>query len=195
MFKKKIAAMRMDTSEHGSPIWYDDQLSFMPDNMDSPKPQYPHSNTITNYNHRYPNNYPNCKKELDNLHYQIPPHQQFLQLPLLQTNTKHLAAAPPGISCSSMPIFGINVNQEHMHPTFGNNINRGCTNDQVEDQVTDWRVLDKFVASQLSQEDENNYSNARGNDSNSRVKVSDKQEMAPENTSTASSSSQIDLWK
>ncbi|XP_075082021.1 NAC domain-containing protein 7-like [Nicotiana tabacum] len=203
VFKKKIAAIRMDTSEHGSPIWYDDQLSFMPDNMDSPKPQYPPSNTFTNYNHHYPNNYPNCKKELDNLHYQISPHhqnQQFLQLPLLEINSKLLAAAPPGISCSSMPmpIFGINVNQEHMHPTFGNNVNRGCTNDQVEDQVTDWRVLDKFVASQLSQEEENNYSNAanaRGDDSNLMVNNLDKQELAPENTSTASSSSQIDLWK
>ncbi|XP_060211586.1 NAC domain-containing protein 7-like [Lycium barbarum] len=193
VFKKKIAAgMRMDTSEHGSPIWYDDQLSFMQD-MDSPKP---------NYINHYPNNYPNCKKELDNLHYQIPPHHQnhhqFLhQLPLLETNSK-LVAAPPGtISCSSMPVFGINVNQssmltqERIPPTFANN-------EQVADQLTDWRVLDKFVASQLSQEDENNnYSSnatttfqATGDDGNMN-----KQEMAPENNSTASSSSQIDLWK
>ncbi|KAM3376004.1 NAC domain-containing protein 7 isoform X1 [Capsicum galapagoense] len=195
VFKKKIAAgMRMDTSEHGSPIWYDDQLSFMQD-MDSPKLIHPQ----INYNH-YPNNYPNFKKELDNLHYQIPPHNphhQFLQqLPLLETNSK-LVAKPPG--CSSMPIFGnLNVNrpalltQEHVHPTFANN------NNQVADQVTDWRVLDKFVASQLSQEDENN--NYSPNAPNTFQVTGDdmnlnKQEMAPENTSTASSSSQIDLWK
>ncbi|KAK4340845.1 hypothetical protein RND71_039346 [Anisodus tanguticus] len=177
VFKKKIAAgMRMDTSDHGSPIWYDDQLLFMQD-MDSPKP---------NYNH-YPNNYPNFKKELDNLHYQIPPHNHqnhhFLnQLPLLETNSK-LIAAPPGLtSCSSMPIFGnINVNrpamltQEHVQPTFVNN-----------DQVTDWRVLDKFVASQLSQEDENNnYSSNAPNTFQATRDIdgnSNKQEMAPENT-------------
>ncbi|CAN4101352.1 unnamed protein product [Withania somnifera] len=189
--------MRMDTSEHGSPIWYDDQLPFMQD-MDSPKPIHPQINYI---NH-FPNNYPNCKKELDNLHYQIPPHnphhrnhQFFQQLPLLETNSK-LVAAPP--CCSSMPIFGnINVNrptvltQEHLHPTFANN-------ETVADQVTDWRILDKFVASQLSQEDENNnYSSntpttfqATGDDVNLT-----KQEMAPENASTTSSSSRIDLWK
>ncbi|KAK4358250.1 hypothetical protein RND71_023860 [Anisodus tanguticus] len=197
VFKKKIAAgMRMDTSEHGSPIWYDDQLSFMQD-MDSPKP---------NYNH-YPNNYPNFKKELDNLHYQIPAHinphhqnQQFLhQLPRLETNSK-LVAAPPGITtCISMPIFGnINVNrpamlsQEHVHPTFVNH-------EQVGDQVTDWRVLDKFVASQLSQEDENNnYSSNAPNKFQATGDIDvnlNKQEMVQENTSTASSSSQIDLWK
>lgn len=199
VFKKKIAAgMRMDTSEHGSPIWYDDQLSFMQD-MDSPKPIHPPQ---INYINHYPNNYPNCKKEFDNLHYQIPPqnHQFLHQLPLLET-TK-LVAAPPG--CSSMPIFGnINVNRpalltqdQHVHPTFVNNDNQ-----QVADQVTDWRVLHKLVASQLSQEDENNNnysSNAVPNTFQAKrddeVNLNN-QEMAPENTSTASSSSQIDLWK
>ncbi|KAL3334530.1 hypothetical protein AABB24_030984 [Solanum stoloniferum] len=197
VFKKKIAAgMRMDTSEHGSPIWYDDQLSFMQD-MDSPKPIHPQINYI---NH-YPNNYPNCKKEFDNLHYQIPPqnHQFLHQLPLLET-TK-VVAAPPCFS--SMPIFGnINVNRpalltqdQHVHPTFATNDNQ-----QVADQVTDWRVLHKLVASQLSQEDENNNYSSNAVPNTFQAKLDDevnlnKQEMAPENTSTASSSSQIDLWK
>ncbi|KAH0658350.1 hypothetical protein KY289_027098 [Solanum tuberosum] len=112
------------------------------------------------------------------------------------------ATAPPG--CSSMPIFGnINVNRpalltqdQHVHPTFGNNND----NQQVADQVTDWRVLDKFVASQLSQEDENNNYSSNAVPNTFQAKRDDevnlnKQEMAPENTSTASSSSQIDLWK
>lgn len=164
VFKKKIAAgMRMDTSEHGSPIWYDDQLSFMQD-MDSPKPLHP-----------YINHYPNCKKEVDNLHYQIPPqnHQFLHQL---------VPSPPPG--CSSMPIFG-NIRpapqDQHVHPAT------------VADQMTDWRVLDKFVASQLSHEDENhNYLPNTFQDDHVNL---NKQEMAPENTSTASSTSQIDLWK
>ncbi|XP_055830646.1 NAC domain-containing protein 7-like [Solanum dulcamara] len=189
VFKKKIAAgMRMDTSEHGSPIWYDDQLSFMQD-MDSPKPIiHPHQ---INYINHYPNNYPNCKKEVDNLHYQIPPqnHQFLHQIPLLET-TKHVAAP---IS-SSIPIFGnINVNRTALftqdQATFPNNNNNDNVQ-QVAEQVTDWRVLDKFVASQLSQQDENNnYAVA-----DDHVNLN-KQEMPPENTSTASSSSQIDLWK
>lgn len=188
VFKKKIAAgMRMDTSEHGSPIWYDDQLSFMQD-MDSPKPIHPQMNYI---NH-YPNNYPNCKKEFDNLQYQTPPqnHQFLHQLPLLETNK--LVAAPPG--CSSIPIFGnirpaLVTQDPHVHPTF--------ENQQVADQVTDWRVLHKLVASQLSQEDENNnYSSPNTFQAKRDDEVNlNKQEMAPENTSTASSTSQIDLWK
>ncbi|OIT40212.1 PREDICTED: NAC domain-containing protein 7-like [Nicotiana attenuata] len=183
VFKKRIATMRKE-SEYESPIWYDhDQVSFMPD-MDSPKQQHSHSGLT----YHYPN-YP-CKKELDNLHYQIPPHhQQFLQLPLLES-PKFLPPPP----CSSMPVFAINVNN-HVHQ-YGNNNNNISTNTNElvgDDQVMDWRVLDKFVASQLSQEEENDYSNtlqAAADDSNLN-----KQEAATENTSTASSSSQIDLWK
>lgn len=185
-------------SEHESPIWYDhDQVSF----MDSPKQQ--HSQSGLTYH--YPN-YP-CKKELDNLHYQIPPpphhhhQQQFLQLPLLES-PKFLPPPP----CSSMPVFAVNVNN-HVHQ-YGNNNNNISTNTNQlvgDDQLMDWRVLDKFVASQLSQEEvskENDYSNAANtlnvptDDSNlNMVRNLNKQEAATENTSTASSSSQIDMWK
>ncbi|XP_075111331.1 NAC domain-containing protein 7-like [Nicotiana tabacum] len=194
VFKKRIATMRKE-SEHESPIWYDhDQVSF----MDSPKQQ--HSQSGLTYH--YPN-YP-CKKELDTLHYQIPPpphhhhQQQFLQLPLLES-PKFLPPPP----CSSMPVFAINVNN-HVHQ-YGNNNNISTNTNELagDDQVMDWRVLDKFVASQLSQEEvskENDYSNTlqgAADDSNlNMVRNLNKQlEAATENTSTASSSSQIDLWK
>ncbi|KAK4350744.1 hypothetical protein RND71_030057 [Anisodus tanguticus] len=199
VFKKRMASTRKE-SEHDSPIWYDnyDQVSFMPDNMDSPK-----QHSQSNYHY---SNYP-CKKELDHLHYQIPP-QQFLQLPLLES-PKFLPAPP----CTSMSMFGINVNnnnrgssnlqqssvltRERVHHHHPNN----STNEQVADQVTDWRVLDKFVASQLSQEEvskEIDYSNTiHGATDDSYLMVRDlkKQETVPENNSTASSCSQIDLWK
>lgn len=182
-------------SEHESPIWYDhDQVSF----MDSPKQQ--HSQSGLTYH--YPN-YP-CKKELDTLHYQIPPpphhhhQQQFLQLPLLES-----PKFPPPPPCSSMPVFAVNVNN-HVHQ-YGNNNNNISTNTNQlvgDDQLMDWRVLDKFVASQLSQEEvskENDYSNTlqgAADDSNlNMVRNLNKQEAATENTSTASSSSQIDMWK
>ncbi|KAJ8536686.1 hypothetical protein K7X08_035087 [Anisodus acutangulus] len=198
VFKKRMAST-MKESEHDSPIWYDnyDQVSLMPDNMDSPK-----QHSQSNYHY---SNYP-CKKELDQLHYQIPSHQ-FLQLPLLES-PKFLPAPP----CTSMSMFGINVNNNnrgssnlqqssvltrervHHHPN-------NSTNEQVADQVTDWRVLDKFVASQLSQEEvskEIDYSNTlHGATDDSYLMVRDlkKQETVPENNSTASSCSQIDLWK
>ncbi|PHT87050.1 NAC domain-containing protein 7 [Capsicum annuum] len=198
VFKKKMVSTRKE-SEEESPNWYEnnDPVSFMPDNIDSPKQQHCQSN--------YP-----CKKELLDMHYQIPVtpshHQQFLQLPLLE-NPKFLPAPPS----TSISVFGINVNNNshgssslqqsvsvltrenvHMYPHPDNSTN---------EQVTDWRVLHKFVASQLSQEEvskENVYSNTlhgATNDSNLVVRDLNKQETVTENNSTASSCSEIDLWK
>ncbi|ESR34932.1 hypothetical protein CICLE_v100069882mg, partial [Citrus x clementina] len=89
--------------------------------------------------------------------------------------------------------------EEHMQQNlqfFGRDQNY----EQAVDQVTDWRVLDKFVASQLSQEDSIAANNNvfRGNEQTNNVLVRqlmNKQEMAPENASTSTSSCQIDLWK
>ncbi|XP_059624840.1 NAC domain-containing protein 7-like [Cornus florida] len=209
VFKKRITTMRK-MSEHESPMnWYDDQVSFMPE-LDSPK-QTSHSN-IT-YHHPYA-----CKKEIE-LQYQIP-HEHLIHLPLLES--PKLLQTAPTLSCNSMLPYGttLDINrgstmqsssltqEEHIqqvhnhnfHSIYGNN----ADNEQAVDQVTDWRVLDKFVASQLSQEDaskESDYSNAsanvfHANDSTSMiVRHLNKQELAPENASTLASSCQIDLWK
>lgn len=90
------------------------------------------------------------------------------------------------------------LQQQNFQAMYGNN---STNEEQGVDQVTDWRVLDKFVASQLSQDaskDNNNYSNAgnifHGTDINSNLHL-DKQEMVPENASTSNSSCPIDLWK
>lgn len=56
--------------------------------------------------------------------------------------------------------------------------------DQSVEQVTDWRVLDKFVASQLSQADAS--------------MVSNKQEVLAADyasTSNSSGTGQVDVWK
>ena len=178
-------------SEHESPIWYDDGVSFMTD-MDSPK-QNPNPNMTYQYSY-------SCKKELD-LQYQIP-QEHFHQLPLLES-PKLLQQT------NSMPLYGFDINhgtslQEHVHvihenhgqnlePIYGPN----NTNEQEPDQVTDWRVLHKFVASQLSHEDlskENDYSTLAGH-SNIVDTHLNKQESMIENASTSTSSCQIDLWK
>ncbi|XP_027162980.1 NAC domain-containing protein 7 [Coffea eugenioides] len=204
VFKKRIATMRK-VSEYESPIWYDDQVSFMAE-MDSPKQ---HSQSNLTYQYPY-----SCKKET-NLHYQIPP-DHFLQLPLLES--PKLLPAPASMACNSLPTYGINMTHasalqssalthEHMnqsqdqglHSVYSNDLN----NEQAMDQVTDWRVLDKFVASQLSQEEvskENDCSNATNafptsDNSNLMLRHLEKQEMAPEMASTSSSSCQIELWK
>ncbi|KAK9291681.1 hypothetical protein L1049_021336 [Liquidambar formosana] len=208
VFKKRIATMRK-VSEHESPCWYDDQVSFMQE-MDSPK-----QNSRSNLAYHLPYS---CKKELD-LHYQIP-QEHFLQLPLLES--PKLLQTGATVSCNSMAAaYGIDINhgstlqsssltqEEHiqqthehnMHPIFGNN-----NNEQAVDQVTtDWRVLDKFVASQLSHDDvskeNNNYSNAANidfqvaNHMNVIVRHLNKQEVVPETASASTSSCPIDLWK
>lgn len=193
-------------SENESACWYDEQVSFMHE-LDSPKQN---SQPDLTYHLSY-----SCKKELD-LQYQVP-QDHFLQLPLLQS--PKLLHTAPTVSCNSIAAYGLDINQastlqfstltqeEHIqlthdqsfHSMYGNN-----NNEQAVDQVTDWRVLDKFVASQLSQEEapkENNHSNVANNifhtsaQTNILVRHLNKQEMVPENVSTSTSSCQIDLWK
>ncbi|KAK1577651.1 hypothetical protein Q3G72_023573 [Acer saccharum] len=233
VFKKRITTMRR-VSEHESPCWYDDhQVSFMQD-LDSPK----QNSQPLNLGYHLPYV---CKKELDHhLQFQVPNHEQFLQLPLLES-PKVLLQTTPTDNLNSINMAGYNgldiinhassstnlqssssltLQEEqnlNLHSIFG----RDSNNNEpaaVDDQVTDWRVLDKFVASQLSQDDvakENNYSNAAPNNSNNNTVVfrandhhhqqtnvldvrqlMNKQEMlSAENASTSSSSCPIDLWK
>ncbi|XP_018449567.1 NAC domain-containing protein 7 isoform X1 [Raphanus sativus] len=82
-------------------------------------------------------------------------------------------------------------------------INSG--NEQTMDQVTDWRVLDKFVASQLSNEEAATASASLQNNakdtSNLEYQVDEEKEeervsdMGEEYDASTSSSCQIDLWK
>ncbi|KAI3458284.1 hypothetical protein Pfo_014947 [Paulownia fortunei] len=198
VFKKRIATMRK-LSEHDSPIWYDDQVSFIPD-MDSPR-QHSHPNLPYHYS------YASCKKEMD-LQYGIPP-DHFLQLPHLES--PKMLQAQTNMSCNPMPTYGaLNLNpgsnlqssgfsQEHIHQALDQNFHSMFRNnsEQSGDQVTDWRVLDKFVASQLSQEEisKENDTFPASEESNLIARNLNKQEMAPGNASTSSSSCQIDLWK
>ncbi|CAK9161078.1 unnamed protein product [Ilex paraguariensis] len=204
VFKKRIISMRK-ISEHESPVWYDDQVSFMPD-MGSPQ-----QNSQSNLTYHYPYS---CKKELA-LQYPIQS-DHFFQLPLLES--PKLLQTPTTMNCNSMPVYGLNMNhgsalqcsslsqEEHVQRTHEQNLHLifgGNNNEQAVDQAKDWRVLDKFVASQLSQEDVskgNSYSDAanafHGADQSSiLVGHSNEQQMVTENPSTSTSTSQIDLWK
>nr|XP_017246134.1 PREDICTED: NAC domain-containing protein 7 [Daucus carota subsp. sativus] len=204
VFKKRIATVRR-MSEHESPIWYEDQVSFMPD-MDSPKQP--------NISYHYPYS---CKKEQD-FHYQnLSSSDHFLQLPLLETPKILQAPLPILTNCTYMPVHGLNVN-------LSRNImqSSSLTQDQFSipsnsydqglEPVTDWRVLDKFVASQLSHEDVPKQNqdclnvnsatlasiiSAEDDDSSSLlIRNLNKQDIFDQEiTSTSTSSCQIDLWK
>lgn len=188
VFKKKIATTRK-LNEHDSPTWYEDQVSFMPD-MESSRQHNPHSNTLP---YRYPPMSPNCMKQMES-HYGLIQQEHFLQLPHLESPKIHQAREGPMSSSGPGP----------------SRMNRGTSRDFSEqnnlrhDQnlVTDWRVLDKFVASQLSHQEENDHTDYGpaldgGGPENTVIRnVSVVQEMAPEKASGSSSSCQIsNIWK
>ncbi|KAM7491256.1 hypothetical protein LguiA_034177 [Lonicera macranthoides] len=181
VFKKRITTVRrMD--DHDSICWYDEQVSFMPDFN---SPNRPYSNPSYN-NHHYP-----CKQELE-LQYNnnIPQHDSlFLQLPHLES-----PKMPYSFDTSNNNATNLHSSrEEQIISTQQENINSIYVNN-TDDQVTDWRVMDKFVASQLSQEDsaskENiTYANALIDDDSKR------QEVGSDCASMSISSCQIDLWK
>nr|QSD99889.1 NAC family transcription factor [Melilotus albus] len=206
VFKKRVTTTIRKMSEHDSPCWYDDQVSFMQES-DSPN-QTSQSNLIYQQLPSYP-----CKKELDNLQFQNMPHDHFLNLPLLESpklvqSSSNITSNPMVTtygtidhSNSMLPSSMLlqeeqalqSSNQQNFHAMYGNNSN--VEQSVVDDQVTDWRVLDKFVASQLSQDasKDNNNTIFHGN---VELRILEKQEMLPqENASTSNTSGPIDLWK
>uniref|UniRef100_A0A2N9ECQ0 NAC domain-containing protein n=1 Tax=Fagus sylvatica TaxID=28930 RepID=A0A2N9ECQ0_FAGSY len=201
VFKKRMTAVRK-MGEYDSPCWYDDQVSFMPE-LESPRRV---SHPFTSYHHHYP-----CKQELE-LQYHMPHDPNFLQLPQLES--PKVPQSGTSQSCNSVVPYGFDRNstgsalqsstltqeeqiqQSHLSSFYSNN-------EQAVDQVTDWRVLDKFVASQLSHDQDaskgTNYSNPAvfhvAEHMNMLSNDSKRPEITDEFASTSASSCQIDLWK
>ncbi|KAL6509452.1 hypothetical protein OROGR_022762 [Orobanche gracilis] len=173
VFKKRIPTMQK-LGERDSPIWYDDQVSFM------------------------------------DLQYATQP-DHFVQLPNLES--PKLLHPQTSMDYSPLPSYGtLNTNHgsnlqslglsQDIHQTSGNhNIQSMFRNNPEQysrDQMTDWRVLDKFVASQLSQNEiskENETNFHADEESNLIANNLNKQEIVSENASGSSSSCQIDLWR
>ncbi|URD83093.1 No apical meristem (NAM) protein [Musa troglodytarum] len=184
VFKKRLAAIRR-VSDHDSPCWYDDHVSFVTD-LDSAKQISPQPEMVYHqHHHLLP-----CKPELD-VHYHLP-HDSFLQLPQLESPklpmyVSHATAFQSSIITEEDLIQS--SKQFQIVSTYDNTGNI----DQAVEPVTDWRVLDKFVASQLSHDDicrEPNCSNSA-----SDVQTSEKLDAASEYASTSNSSGQVELWK
>ncbi|XP_042481511.1 NAC domain-containing protein 37-like [Macadamia integrifolia] len=89
-------------------------------------------------NPRQPQNFM-CKQEIEGDHLNFLGSHSFVQLPQLESPTLPLMKKPNLISMMSPE----NDKEDE-------EAGRGCNNTE---KVTDWRALDKFVASQLSQED------------------------------------------
>ncbi|XP_012852567.1 PREDICTED: NAC domain-containing protein 7-like isoform X1 [Erythranthe guttata] len=150
-FKKKMAATstRRDGEhehEHDSLCWYEDQhqVSFMPPHFDPriiPPSPFPDSYNIIHYN----------KQEQDLEYAQYDNSDVFLQLPNLESPKVQQSTA--GGTTSLMQVSSL---EEHIMQEKDQMLSAASNV-----QVTDWRVLDKFVAGQLSQHagDDNNQIN------------------------------------
>ncbi|KAK8516366.1 hypothetical protein V6N13_047068 [Hibiscus sabdariffa] len=191
VFKKRMTTVRK-MGEYEPSCWYDDQVSFVQE-LESPK-RIPQPYAAT-YHHHYP-----CKQELQ-LQYNMP-HDLFLQLPHLESPKVPQSAA--SMSCNSFIPYNGSTQEEQLHQGHHQNLNsfyNTTIDHQAVDQVTDWRVLDKFVASQLSHEEaskENVATSFHVTDQqiNMPANKSKRTEIAhKEYASTSTSSCQIDLWK
>ncbi|KAK1409201.1 hypothetical protein QVD17_35726 [Tagetes erecta] len=182
VFKKRLPIMNRRASEH-EPMWYDDhRASLMPDN-DSPMQNNIRSN-LGNNAYQYPS-YGSCKKELDHLqNYQFTP-DHCLQLPLLEGPKLHSYGIDVNEgSSSSQPAM---LTQDH-----NNNIQQH-QDQKINAQVTDWRVLDKFVASQLLNQGD---VSVKENNDQSYNPNAEEAIVEPEDASNSIySDHRIDLWK
>lgn len=165
-------------------MWYDDhRSSFMPE-IDSPMQNNNRSN-LGNNAYQYPN-YGSCKKELDHLqNYQITP-SHCLQLPLLEGPKLHSYGIDvnEGSSSSQTSLLSQDLHNNH-------NIQQHQDH-KYSDQVMDWRVLDKFVASQLLNQGD---VSVKENHDQSYNPNTEEQIIEPEDASNSIYSDRIDLWK
>lgn len=145
-------------------FWYDDHVSLMPD-LDS-HGQLVHHPQMVYQNHIY-----NCKPELE-LHHLLP-HESFMQMPQLESPNKLQ-----------------NYINNHGTTVFS----ASTTPEDSAQNLTDWRVLDKFVASQLS--NENGANKEHSCSENTPIfQTEEKQEGAVDYASTSTSCGQNDSWE
>ncbi|KAJ8764189.1 hypothetical protein K2173_005369 [Erythroxylum novogranatense] len=205
VFKKRVPTLQK-VGEYDSPCWYDDQVSILMAENDSPK-QF-NSQPYSSYHQNYP-----CKQETE-IQYTMPHYEPFIQLPQLESPRVPQPGASANYSSLARLIYnttnGSNFqsstvtqdepleqgHQQNMNSIYNSNGN------QAVDQVTDWRVLDKFVASQLSHEDaseEHSYGNAATFHVTEGIDLLANKSGRPERVqgyaSTSASSYQMDIWK
>lgn len=217
VFKKRIATIRKE-GDHEQLCWYDDQVSFMAD-FDSPR-RIAQQQQYTAYNPQY------CKQELE-LQYNMS-HDAFLQLPQLESPKVPQSSSTATLSCNLVVPYGFErntagnislpspttlthgqqIHHQINHQSMNSSSLYDCnSNEQGVDQVTDWRVLDKFVASQLSHEDASKQVEATYSDAPSSLQLTEqvnilvnehnRQEVSSSEVlaSMATPTSEIDLWK
>ncbi|KAF3493461.1 hypothetical protein DY000_02057829 [Brassica cretica] len=187
VFKKRLPAVirRMGDYDSSPSHWYDEQLSFMASELETNGP----------------------RRLVPNHHQQ---HQQPLAYGL---NASAYTLTNPNLQCKQELELQYNhLQSNQVHEAQMNQGNQSFSslymnsgNGQTMDQVTDWRSLDKFVASQLSNEEAATASASLQNNakdtSNVEYQIDEEKDqkrvsdMGEEYAASTSSSCQIDLWK
>ncbi|WJX94610.1 hypothetical protein P8452_76013 [Trifolium repens] len=211
VFKKRMTTVQKMSEYDQSPCnWYEDQVSFMPD-LESPTSTNPHQNYTSSTYH-------SCKPELELMQYQHIDHANFIQLPHLESSKITQSIIPynnhvhANNNINAQHMQYLHYHQQNLHSIYGGGGGGSSSTGNNDEQVTDWRVLDKFVASQLSHEDNNNNQKHVSNKetssfSNSAAILqvaeqitllangSKKNEVSDEHASTSTSSCHMELWK
>ncbi|PNT76724.1 hypothetical protein BRADI_1g52187v3 [Brachypodium distachyon] len=180
VFKKRLPATRRDL-DHDAPCWYvDDDGPFMHDlnapTMNGIMPPHHSMAALQEQHLQMLNN--TYKRELK-LQFQMPNHHHHDVLSTiiphdLETSSFHSLLVSPDDH---------QVNAHH-HVQL-------IDHAAVDQSTTDWRVLDKFVASQLSNDATKGVDYTDGG----ILQLNEKQEGATDYASTSTSSSQVDPWK
>ncbi|XP_048597762.1 NAC domain-containing protein 7-like isoform X2 [Brassica napus] len=187
VFKKRLPAVirRMGDYDSSPSRWYDEQLSFMASELETNGPR-----------RIVPN------------HHQQQHHQPFSY----GINASAYALNNPNLQCKQELELQYSHLSNQVHEEQMNQGNQSFSslymnsgNGQTMDQVTDWRSLDKFVASQLSNEEAATASASLQNNgkdtSNVEYQIDEEKDqkrvsdMGEEYVASTSSSCQIDLWK
>lgn len=170
--------------------------------LDSPRP-VPQPYT-SSYHLQYP-----CKQEIE-LQYSNMLHHDtsFLQLPQLESPNSVVPYVyernnSTGSNLQTSTVTEDEHLQQFHHQSLSSSV-YGNANEQARDQVTDWRLLDKFVASQLSNDTSGNPKDVAYSDptayhmGNQTICIDSSKKPAvisQEFISASSNTCEIELWK
>jgi hypothetical protein len=172
-----------------SPYWFNDHAGFMPPELGSPRQAAHHQQSAMMY-HRQQSSYP-CKVELE-YHHLLPQEHFLQQLPPLESPKlpdligQVDATLQP---CGLTPEHGLvryTVQELQAEPLY-------LTARNVSG--TDWRALDKFVASQLSNDTTLKESTSYSNPTQVFQQSEEKEEALDYVSTSASCGGDNDFWK
>jgi len=202
VFRKRLATVQRMAGD--SPYWFSDHAGFMaPELLGSPRQAAHHQQSAAAMYHRpqsSSSSYHPCKVELE-YHHLLPQEHFLQQLPQLESPTNKL---PDLIGQAAATLQPCSLTQEHGAPRYTVPELHGAEPVYLpagDASGTDWRALDRFVASQFVSHGDTDTTPKGSSYSDPAVQVfhqqaEEKEEEALEYVSTsASCGGDNDLWK